>query len=280
MKNQDVFISPTVKVNTFISKDTKIGDLVCKDSKRKFPFFMPDDGVVVYVNNQIIKVKNKQKLESQDTKKNEIESELKEPLKIEEESEQKMESPIKPQKKEEMTPKLLGKRPKISVNEVNLDDMFDDFFESHKKRKDDEHLKRTSDKRDNEISGEVFKDINQILGIKPKPEECHRKIPLPTENKKEKYLLLKYLECEHPVIFKSICTRCFREVRDMKPQLLADENGHVELRGEEGNQIVRSHYIKQKKMIMILDLDHTVVHSQFLNLQGKIPCCFFINFQN
>jgi regulator of extracellular matrix RemA (YlzA/DUF370 family) len=263
MENKQVVMTETFKVGEFYKKDAKIGEIICKNTNKKDPILMPSDGKIIYLNQEALNGKLNESKENNLGKRETLEN------KEDQNGENKI-TKIKQEEKKESKNLIIeetDKKPESKEKEVDLNEMFDDFFSSRK-----ENNNRSSEES-NKFDEAKFKntkdEINKILGIKKPEFKPVKKVKRAKPINHERILLFKYLNCKHEIIYRGTCTNCLFQVNDMKPQLLADVNGTVELRGEESNQLIKHSYIKQKKMVMILDLDHTVVHAQFLDLSSK-----------
>lgn len=126
-----------------------------------------------------------------------------------------------------------------------------------------ENFFKTREASNGSIQKDGIKELDMILGIK-KPE---KKV---TQVKKIEHFLLEIELCGHPLIYNKICTICYERVPDMKPQILGLENSEVELRGTESSKLLIGSLKKRKKLVMILDLDHTIVHSCCVTFESKI----------
>ena len=226
-ETQPFFFNPLIKKDQFVMKDTKIGVYHEEPEGTLKEVLMPKSGLLKFVNRSL------------EARKNESASLTKR-------------SYLDFQNEGARAADLNQKKDDIG----QLADTTQTRHEPRKKEDRPFDLGEFEDflKKRNEANGSgpdpsKF-DLDLILGIKKEKRIL-----------KTKFKLVEIELCQHPLIYKKVCTICFEHVPDMKPQILGLQSSEVELRGKESSKILINSLKSQKKLVMILDLDHTIVHS-------------------
>lgn len=151
------------------------------------------------------------------------------------------------------------------------DSILDDFFMNREKnsKQSTENTKKTSKLF---LSKATKKEINQILGINEQVEFYSHKRRLPNEILGNKIVWSRYLHCRHELVYRSVCTECFCLISDMEPHRSATREKCRQVRGSLKSLEFKTRLFEQRKLVLVLGLEGTLVHSQFLDLSSK---CLF-----
>lgn len=114
-----------------------------------------------------------------------------------------------------------------------------------------------------------------------KPQQ-NNQIEFLDQHSEDSILLYLIEECPHSVIFHQTCSECFEKIENSNKHLLFDKISSIQVKGKMVEKKMED-LKKKKKLIMILDLDNTVIHAfqcdkEFMKKEKENKKIFFLDF--